>query len=173
LREFFRSIFFTQRSPPARRAKLQSGQSFLFVQSCLDAWNAKTKNGAVASAVLGAPVDRGHFDWRWRERPALALLVARSTNEATPHPSEVKAHRDQLRHVTARLPIQKEIAVAAFLLRWLQFQRIDPIVHVRRRINLMRFPEHVVLFWSGRQATPSRAPLSRISLAEIAAFQIV
>src|SRR5215472_1857970 len=56
----------------------------------------KNKNGAVASAVLGAPVDRGHFDWRWRERPALALLVARSKDDATPHPSEVKACREAI-----------------------------------------------------------------------------
>ena len=34
------------------------------------------KNGAVASAVLvHQRVDRAHFDWRWRERPALALLA--------------------------------------------------------------------------------------------------
>ena len=35
-------------------------------------------------------MDRAHFDWRWRERPVLALLgVARSTDDATPRPSEV------------------------------------------------------------------------------------
>ena len=34
------------------------------------------KNGAVASAVPGAPhVEPPHFDWRWRERPARALLA--------------------------------------------------------------------------------------------------
>jgi hypothetical protein len=34
------------------------------------------RNGAVASAVPGA-LSRGpaHFDWLWRERPALALLA--------------------------------------------------------------------------------------------------
>jgi hypothetical protein len=35
----------------------------------------QNKNGAVASAVLGAPVDHVHFDWLWRVRPVLALLV--------------------------------------------------------------------------------------------------
>ena len=34
------------------------------------------KNGAVASAVLvHLRVEPAHFDWRWRERPALALLA--------------------------------------------------------------------------------------------------
>ena len=49
------------------------------------------RNGAVTDAVLGA-LTRGsaHFAWRWRERPALALLVweacSRSIKYATPHP---------------------------------------------------------------------------------------
>ena len=36
----------------------------------------KNRNGAVASAVPSA-LTRGsaHFDWHWRERPALALLA--------------------------------------------------------------------------------------------------
>jgi hypothetical protein len=35
-----------------------------------------TENGAVTSAVLvHLPVEPAHFDWRWRERPALALLA--------------------------------------------------------------------------------------------------
>ena len=52
-------------------------------------------NGAVTSAVLvHLRVEPAHFDWRWRERPALALLaweaLAReSAGEATPHPSGV------------------------------------------------------------------------------------
>jgi hypothetical protein len=34
------------------------------------------RNGAVTSAVLvHLRVEPAHFDWRWRERPALALLV--------------------------------------------------------------------------------------------------
>ena len=34
------------------------------------------KNGAVTSAVLvHLRVEPAHFDWRWRERPALALLA--------------------------------------------------------------------------------------------------
>jgi hypothetical protein len=34
------------------------------------------RNGAVASAVLvHLGVEPAHFDWRWRERPALALLA--------------------------------------------------------------------------------------------------
>jgi hypothetical protein len=37
----------------------------------------QNKNGAVASAVLGAPVDHVHFDWLWRERPARALRPGR------------------------------------------------------------------------------------------------
>jgi len=37
--------------------------------------SGQIRNGAVASAVLGAPMDRGHFDWRRRGRPALALLA--------------------------------------------------------------------------------------------------
>jgi len=33
-------------------------------------------NGAVTSAVLvHLHVEPAHFDWRWRERPALALLA--------------------------------------------------------------------------------------------------
>jgi hypothetical protein len=36
----------------------------------------KTENGAVTSAVLvHLRVEPAHFDWRWRERPALALLA--------------------------------------------------------------------------------------------------
>ena len=52
-------------------------------------------NGAVTSAVLvHLRVEPAHFDWRWRERPALALLAwealgSRSAGEATPHPSGV------------------------------------------------------------------------------------
>jgi hypothetical protein len=52
-------------------------------------------NGAVASAVLvHLRVEPAHFDWRWRERPALALLaweaLARDPfGEATPRPSGV------------------------------------------------------------------------------------
>jgi len=35
-----------------------------------------TENGAVTSAVLvHLRVESAHFDWRWRERPALALLA--------------------------------------------------------------------------------------------------
>jgi hypothetical protein len=35
-----------------------------------------TENGAITSAVLvHLPVEPAHFDWRWRERPALALLA--------------------------------------------------------------------------------------------------
>jgi hypothetical protein len=37
----------------------------------------QNKNGAVASAALGAPVDHVHFDWLWRERPARALRPGR------------------------------------------------------------------------------------------------
>jgi hypothetical protein len=53
------------------------------------------RNGAVTSAVLvHLRVEPAHFDWRWRERPALALLAwealgSRSGGEATPHPSGV------------------------------------------------------------------------------------
>jgi hypothetical protein len=37
---------------------------------------AETENGAVTSAVLvHLRVEPAHFDWRWRERPALALLA--------------------------------------------------------------------------------------------------
>ena len=36
----------------------------------------QTENGAVTSAVLvHLHVESAHFDWRWRERPALALLA--------------------------------------------------------------------------------------------------
>jgi hypothetical protein len=36
----------------------------------------KIRNGAVTSAVLvHQRVESPHFDWRWRERPALALLA--------------------------------------------------------------------------------------------------
>jgi hypothetical protein len=36
----------------------------------------QTENGAVTSAVLvHLRVESAHFDWRWRERPALALLA--------------------------------------------------------------------------------------------------
>jgi hypothetical protein len=35
-----------------------------------------SRNGAVTSAVLvHLRVEPAHFDWRWRERPALALLA--------------------------------------------------------------------------------------------------
>src|SRR5271168_2682080 len=38
--------------------------------------SAHNKNGAVTSAVLvHLRVEPAHFDWRWRERPALALLA--------------------------------------------------------------------------------------------------
>ena len=52
---------------------------------------SENKNGAVASAVLvHQRVDRAHFDWRWRERPARALLaweaLARSVDETTSYP---------------------------------------------------------------------------------------
>jgi hypothetical protein len=52
--------------------------------------NGPNKNGAVASAVPGAPhVEPPHFDWRWRERPARARLAwetsSRSADETTPH----------------------------------------------------------------------------------------
>jgi hypothetical protein len=55
---------------------------------------ALNRNGAVTSAVLVHPrVKPAHFDWRWRERPALALLVweasSRSIREVMPHPSGV------------------------------------------------------------------------------------
>ena len=37
---------------------------------------APIRNGAVTSAVLvHLRVEPAHFDWRWRERPALALLA--------------------------------------------------------------------------------------------------
>jgi len=36
----------------------------------------QTENGAVASAVpMHLRVHPPHFDWRWRERPVLALLA--------------------------------------------------------------------------------------------------
>src|SRR5437899_7071176 len=36
----------------------------------------RDRNGAVTSAVLvHLRVEPAHFDWRWRERPALALLA--------------------------------------------------------------------------------------------------
>jgi len=38
-------------------------------------------------------VESAHFDWHWRERPALALLAwetcSRSAYKATPHPDGV------------------------------------------------------------------------------------
>src|SRR5258708_12666203 len=44
--------------------------------SCSRAGWWRTENGAVASAVLAhLRVEPAHFDWRWRERPALALLA--------------------------------------------------------------------------------------------------
>jgi hypothetical protein len=37
---------------------------------------APIRNGAVTSAVLvHLRVEPAHFDWRWQERPALALLA--------------------------------------------------------------------------------------------------
>lgn len=53
------------------------------------------RNGAVTSAVLvHLRVEPAHFDWRWRERPALVLLaweaVARGPlASAMPHSSGV------------------------------------------------------------------------------------
>jgi hypothetical protein len=44
--------------------------------SALKAAMVPNKNGAVTSAVLvHLRVEPAHFDWRWRERPALALLA--------------------------------------------------------------------------------------------------
>jgi len=38
--------------------------------------SCQTENGAVTSAVpVHLRVEPAHFDWRWRERPALALLA--------------------------------------------------------------------------------------------------
>jgi hypothetical protein len=38
--------------------------------------SCQTENGAVTSAVLvHLRVESAHFDWRWRERPALARLA--------------------------------------------------------------------------------------------------
>src|SRR5438105_5459500 len=55
------------------------------------------------TALLPAPfwctkrVEPAHFDWHWRERPALALLAweacSRSVDEATPHPRGVNWKR--------------------------------------------------------------------------------
>ena len=42
----------------------------------LNAGTVPNRNGAVTSAVLvHLRVEPAHFDWRWRERPALALLA--------------------------------------------------------------------------------------------------
>src|ERR1700720_281456 len=46
------------------------------VQAALRRAALPTRNGAVTSAVLvHLRVEPAHFDWRWRERPALALLA--------------------------------------------------------------------------------------------------
>jgi hypothetical protein len=57
------------------------------------------------TALLPAPfwctkrVESAHFDWHWRERPALALLAweacSRSAEEATPHPTRVNWNGNQ------------------------------------------------------------------------------
>jgi hypothetical protein len=44
--------------------------------SALEAGMVPNRNGAVTSAVLvHLRVEPAHFDWHWRERPALALLA--------------------------------------------------------------------------------------------------
>src|ERR1700692_4185609 len=46
------------------------------VAECAAAGIVPNANGAVTSAVLvHLRVEPAHFDWRWRERPALALLA--------------------------------------------------------------------------------------------------
>jgi len=46
------------------------------IGGALKAGMVPSKNGAVTSAVLvHLRVEPAHFDWRWRERPALALLA--------------------------------------------------------------------------------------------------
>src|SRR3984893_14043038 len=46
------------------------------VAECAAAGIVPNTNGAVTSAVLvHLRVEPAHFDWRWRERPALALLA--------------------------------------------------------------------------------------------------
>jgi hypothetical protein len=55
--------------------------------------------GLLKTALLPAPfwctkrVESAHFNWRWRERPALALLAweacSRPAGERTPRPSRV------------------------------------------------------------------------------------
>jgi hypothetical protein len=46
------------------------------IGGALKAGMVPNKNGAVTSAVLvHLRVEPAHFDWRWRERPALALLA--------------------------------------------------------------------------------------------------
>jgi len=61
--------------------------------------DAEAKSPYAQTALLPAPfwctkrVEPAHFDWRWRERPALALLAweacSRSADQATPHTSGV------------------------------------------------------------------------------------
>ena len=59
--------------------KLREGerfQAFEESESPREGGTAPNKNGAVTSAVLvHLRVEPAHFDWRWRERPALTLLA--------------------------------------------------------------------------------------------------
>ena len=88
------------------------------------------------TALLQAPfwctkrVESAHFDWRWRERPALALLAwetcSRSADEATPHPSRVNWIGDYFR---PRAITYRDIAASAVIDRH--------IAHSRRRFDVL------------------------------------
>jgi hypothetical protein len=69
-------VFGTQwmRFPVGRYSGSPSGNNQ--IGGALKVGMVPTRNGAVTSAVLvHLRVEPAHFDWRWRERPALALLA--------------------------------------------------------------------------------------------------
>jgi hypothetical protein len=81
---------------PLRLQKLTQAQPSRIAGLCPSQEADRTPSRRLLeTALLPAPfwctkrAESAHFDWRWRERPALALLAweacSRSTDEATPH----------------------------------------------------------------------------------------
>jgi hypothetical protein len=68
------------------------------------------RNGAVTSAVLvHLRVEPAHFDWRWRERPALALLAW----EALTRDPLVRLRRFQVESIGTKLILGQRLSPIA------------------------------------------------------------
>src|SRR3974377_150987 len=89
------------------------------------------------------------------DRPSISLLATpRSPDRRTPPPIRASVGKGD------GLPIPTFDTVRV-LLRWLRFQRIYPIIQVKRGIGLTCFAEHVVLFWPRWKARSFVARLFR------------